>query len=563
MKEFFGELLIKKGLITQQQLDDALQEQKKINLPLGLLLVRKGIITEEQLLSALSEKLGIEYIKIEDIKIDVNLTKEIPAKLVTHYKFFPIRVESNNLVIAVSDPLDLLTIDEIKLALKRELKLLLATQEDITKAIRRYYGLGAETVEGMMERVYQEVEFLPAETVKEEDIQDIAIDPSVIKFINQVFLAAIKDRATDIHFEPFENELRIRYRIDGVLYDVSSPPTIKHFQKVIASRLKVMANLDIAEKRLPQDGRVKIKMGQEVFDLRISFLPTPFGESIEIRILPRTTLLLDLKQLGLLEEELELLNWAINKPYGIILVTGPTGSGKTTTLYACLSKINSPERKILTIEDPIEYQLKGIIQMQVEPKIGFTFANALRSMLRHDPDAMMIGEIRDFETAELAIRTALTGHLVFSTLHTNDASGAIPRLSDVGVESYLVSSSLLLVIAQRLVRVICPKCKERVSLPAQTLENLDFPEAGDVIFFRGKGCSDCRFTGYRGRTGIFEILRLNEKIRKLINEKASSDQIRQAAISSGMKTLRQAGWEKVKGGITTLEEVLRVTQEER
>ena len=561
MEDLFGQFLLKKGLITQKQLEEALQEQKKSNLPLGLLLVKKGIITEEQLLSTLSEKLGIEYIRIEDTKIDTRLIKEVPAKIVTHYKFFPIRIEDDTLVIAVSDPLDL-SIDEIKLALGRKIKLLLATQEDIAKAIRRYYGLGAEIVEGMIEKGYPDVEFFSTETLKEEDIQDFAMHPSVIKFINQVFLTAIKDRATDIHFEPFEDELRIRYRIDGMLYEVPSPSTIKHFQKAIASCLKVMANLDIAERRLPQDGKIKIKMGEEVFDLRISFLPTPFGESIEIRILPRSGLFLSLEQLGLLKEDLDLLNWAISKPYGIILVTGPTGSGKTTTLYACLKKINSPERKILTIEDPIEYQLKGIIQMQVEPKIGFTFANALRSMLRHDPDVIMVGEIRDFETAELAIRTALTGHLVFSTLHTNDASGAIPRLIDMGVEPYLISSSLLLVVAQRLVRVICPDCKERVDLPAQVVENLDFSDAKDTIFFKGKGCSNCRFTGYRGRTGIFEILKLNEKIQKLITQKASSKEIKQVALSLGMKTLRQAGWEKVKRGITTLEEVFRVTQEE-
>jgi general secretion pathway protein E len=397
---------------------------------------------------------------------------------------------------------------------------------------------------------------------KSENIRDEAIDPSVIKFINQVLSDAIKQRATDIHFEPFEDDLRVRYRIDGVLYEVPCPPTIKHFQASIASRIKVMADLDIAEKRRPQDGRIDVKMDNEVYDLRVSIMPTPFGESIGIRLLPRSSPIVGLDGLGLSRSELDILEKAIEKPYGIILVTGPTGSGKTTTLYSCLSKINSPQRKILTIEDPIEYQLKGITQMQVEPKIGFSFANALRSMLRHDPDVMMVGEIRDMETAELAVRTSLTGHLVFSTLHTNDAAGGITRLLDMNIDSFLVSSSVVLIIAQRLVRMICPHCKVVYKPEPQLLRAFEADTGAATAVYHGKGCEACRMTGFQGRTGIFEMLIISDEIRELILKKTPSHLIKQKAVSLGMKVLRQSGWEKIKQGATTIEEVLRVTQEE-
>ncbi|HOU36823.1 MAG TPA: GspE/PulE family protein, partial [Candidatus Omnitrophota bacterium] len=340
------------------------------------------------------------------------------------------------------------------------------------------------------------------------------------------------------------------------------PPTIKHFQASIASRIKVMADLDIAEKRRPQDGRIDIKMDNDVYDLRVSIMPTPFGESIGVRLLPRSSPIIGLEGLGLSRTELDILEKSIEKPYGIILVTGPTGSGKTTTLYSCLNKINSPQRKILTIEDPIEYQLKGITQMQVEPKTGFTFANALRSMLRHDPDVMMVGEIRDMETAELAVRTSLTGHLVFSTLHTNDAAGGITRLLDMNIDSFLVSSSVILIIAQRLVRTICPHCKERYRPEPHYLRQFDAAALAEAQVYRGKGCEACRMTGYQGRTGIFEMLIISDEIRELILKKSPSHLIKQKAVSLGMKALRQSGWEKIKQGVTTIEEVLRVTQEE-
>ena len=375
---------------------------------------------------------------------------------------------------------------------------------------------------------------------------------------------AVRERATDIHIEPFEDNLRVRYRIDGLLYDVPVPVAIHHFQSSIIVRMKIMAELDIAEKRLPQDGRIQIRIDNEDFDFRVSILPTAFGESVEIRILSRKQIFFTPSELGLDTQGLEMLNTMIKKPHGIILVTGPTGSGKTTTLYSCLNKINAMERKIITIEDPIEYKLHGITQIQVHPKINLSFANGLRSMLRHDPDIMMVGEIRDLETAELSIRTALTGHLVFSTLHTNDAPGAITRLLDMGIEPYLVASSLNCVIAQRLVRVICSACKESYKPHDELMDEFGihrdrFEGKG---LYKGTGCENCKFTGYMGRTAIFEILNINDMVKKMILDHKPSNMIKQKAIAKGMKTLRLSGWEKVVSGITTPEEVMRVTQQD-
>ena len=532
-----GQKLKEKFGITQEQWQDCLLEHQKTQASLVHLLINKGLVNEDSLLKLLSQHFNIPYVRIRPEDIDAELANKIPAKLVTHYNFMPLRIKDNKLEIAINDPLEVLAVDEIKLFLNQDVQPVIASLKDILDAIKNFYGLGAETLEAMAVEDPESLEILKVK--KNGDIKDEAIDPSVIKFLNQVLSDAIKQRATDIHFEPFEDELRIRYRIDGILYEVSSPPSIKNFQSSIASRIKVMANLDIAEKRRPQDGRIDIKMGEEVYDLRVSIMPTPFGESIGIRLLPRSHPIIGLEGLGLAPEGLGILEKAISKPHGIILVTGPTGSGKTTTLYACLNKINSLERKILTIEDPIEFQLKGITQMQIEPKIGFSFANALRSMLRHDPNVMMVGEIRDSETAELAVRTSLTGHLVFSTLHTNDAVGGITRLLDMGIDAFLVSSSVILIIAQRLVRLICPHCKGKQG-----------------------GCEACRFTSYHGRTGIFEMLVISDEIRELILKKAPSHQIKQKAVFLGMKNLKEAGLEKVRQGLTTTDEVLRVTQEE-
>lgn len=560
-KPSLEEILKEKFNIDNSQWQDCLAQHKKTCASLSQILISRGLVNEDDLLKLFSEYLDIPYIRIRPEDVDSGLVKKIPAKLVTYYNFMPLKIEDNVLKVAINDPLNIERLDEIKIFLNRQIQPFIARQKDISEAIKNFYGLGADTLDEIAINQVKDLEILQAKK-DDEDIKDEKIDPSVIKFLNQVLLDAIKQRATDIHFEPTEDDLRIRFRIDGILYEVPCPATIKHFQSSIASRIKVISHLDIVERRRPQDGRVKIRMGEEIFDLRISILPTPFGESIGIRILSRNSPLIGLEQLGLGTEELNIIEKMIGMSHGIILVTGPTGSGKTTTLYACLSKINSPQRKIITIEDPIEYQLKGITQMQVEPKLDFVFTNALRSMLRHDPDVMMVGEIRDTETAELAIRTALTGHLVFSTLHTNDAASSITRLLDMGIDSFLVSSSVILVIAQRLIRLICPNCKETYAPSKELLKQFGLEDSLNFPFFHGRGCESCRFTGYLGRTGIFEMLVISDEIRELALKKVPSHQIKQKAVASGMKVLKEAGLDKAIKGISTLEEVLRVTQEE-
>ncbi len=541
--------------------DECIKESERSRGSLLEILLKKGVVEEEPLMNFLSRQLNIPLERIDSSSVDSSLLSEIPAKIVAHYNFMPLAREGGRLKIALHDPLDINALDDLKLLLSCDLSLVLSRQKDISAAVNELYGLGADTLERIESKQPAEMDI--TRDVQDEDIDNQTIDPSVIKFFNQLLSDAIKQRATDIHLEPFEDSLRIRYRIDGMLHEISAPSMVKKFQLSIASRIKVMANLDIAEKRRPQDGRIKIKMGEEIFDLRISILPAPFGESIVIRILSRTSPVIGLTQLGLPAEGRAVLETIIQRPHGIVLVTGPTGSGKTTTLYACLSRINSPHRKILTIEEPIEYQLPGIIQMQAEPKIGFTFANALRSMLRHDPDVMMVGEIRDAETAQLAVRTALTGHLVFSTLHTNDAASSVTRLLDMGIDSYLVASSVVLVIAQRLVRAICPQCKKTHIPDPQTRAKCGGAIPYDTVFYQGEGCEFCRFTGYHGRTAIFEIMEMTDELREMTLQKLPSHQIKQKAVSDGMKVLRRTGWEKVVQGVTTVEEILRVTQEEQ
>ncbi|MCM8765925.1 MAG: type II secretion system ATPase GspE [Candidatus Omnitrophica bacterium] len=558
-----GEMLLEAGVITPEQLDAGLKEHKKTKEFLGLTLVKMGFVKEEELLPVLSKQLGIPYVRIKELKIDSEIINRVPAKFASHYKLMPLRMENGTLVIAVTDPLDIHTIDDIKLLLGYDVKPVLAGEKDILEAIKKYYGVGAGTVEKMMEKTAVEEEEKVTEVVTEE-VEELAEDASVIKFVNQLLSQAVEERATDVHIEPYEDELKVRFRIDGVLNDIAVPPAIRHFASAIVSRIKIMANLNIAERRLPQDGRIIIKIKGKDYDLRISIIPSVFGESVVIRILS-PGMLYSLEELGLLERDLKILEEMISRPHGIIFNTGPTGSGKTTTLYACLSKINKPGIKIITIEDPVEYQLKGIVQLQVHPKIGFTFAAGLRSILRHDPDVIMVGEVRDLETAETAIRVALTGHLVFSTLHTNDAAGGVTRLIDMGIEPFLVASSVECIIAQRLVRVICPNCKKPVKPSKEVLEELEVMENVEVekiTIYEGKGCESCKFTGYRGRTGIYEFLVINNEIRKMIVERVSSDRIKKKAMEMGMRTLRQDGWEKVLHGLTTPAEVMRVTQRE-
>jgi len=559
-----GETLIKKGLIAREQLEAALREQKKSGGFLGSVLVGLGYISQDNMLNVLAEQLGVEYVRLREKAISAAIIEKVPAKFASHYKFIPIDLKGDILTIAVANPLDIHTMDDIKLLLGYNTKPVLASEEDIVEAIRRYYGVGAETLERMMAGEESKEQKPELGIAKTEDTEDMVQDASIIKFVNQVFLQAYRDRATDIHIEPYEDEMKVRYRIDGILYDTTIPPSVKHFQSSIISRIKIMSNLNIAERRLPQDGRIRMKVAGEDLDLRVSILPTPFGESVDIRILS-TGLRFSLESLGLLKRDLVLVEDIIKKPHGIIFVTGPTGSGKTTTLYACLNKINIKQKKIITIEDPIEYQIKGVTQIQVQPRIGLTFARGLRSMLRHDPDIMMIGEVRDFETAEITIRVALTGHLVFSTLHTNDAAGAVSRLLDMGIEPYLVASSVECFIAQRLVRVICPKCKKAVKPSMEVLKELGVEQVKDISkikFYEGEGCDDCKQTGYMGRTAIYEILFVDADIRDLILARQPADKIKEKAVEKGMRTLRQDGWEKIRRGITTPSEVLRVTEAE-
>lgn len=556
-----GEMLIEENIITIEQIEQALKEQKKTGELLGAILIKLGFAKEEQVLGVLSKKLGVPYVKIKEIDIKPEVIEKVPAKFACYYKLIPISIQKNVLTIAVTNPLDLGMVDDVKLVLGYDINPVLAGERDILEGIRKYYGVGAETVEKIMDQT-EARESTPTQAEAITDIEEMANEASIIKFVNQVLQQAVSERATDIHVEPFEGELRIRYRVDGVLFNASIPPTIKYLHSAIVSRIKIMAALNIAERRLPQDGRIKLKIGKNELDLRVSIIPTSYGESVHIRILS-ANILMGLESLGFLGQDLEIMEELIRKPHGIIFVTGPTGSGKTTTLYACLSKINDASKNIITIEDPIEYQLYGITQTQINPKIGLTFANGLRSMLRHDPDIMMVGEVRDLETAEITIRVALTGHLVFSTLHTNDAPGAVTRLLDMGIEPYLVSSSIEAIAAQRLIRLICDKCKREIIPDPKLLKELRLNPAAKKIFYEGRGCAACKFTGFKGRTAIYEILVMNEKIRDMVLRRASADEIRERAIKDGMRTLFDDGMVKVARGLTTIEEVLRVTEIEK
>ena len=563
--------MIEKRLITAQELELALKEQERTNEVLGKILLKMGLIKEAALLQAIAEQQGIAFVELRNLEIQDKAIRSVPVKFIWHYNILPLSIAGNILTIAVSNPFDVWPIDDLETNLGFHVEKALATSSDIAEAIKKYYGVGADTIERILTQSPSGGR--PEEKAsgdKVEDLERMAEDASVVRLVNQIVQRAINDRATDIHIERFSDELLLRSRIDGILYDTPVSQNVKHLYSAIISRVKVMASLDIIERRLPQDGRAKVKIGNLDYDLRISIMPTLYGENIVIRILP-TTMLFSVADLGMSKKELATLEELLKKPNGIIFVTGPTGSGKTTTLYASLSRLNTRERKIVTIEDPIEYELRGISQVQVNPKIGLTFAAVLRSLLRHDPDIMMVGEVRDFETAEITIQTALTGHLVFSTLHTNDAASGITRLIDMGVEPFLISSSVEAFIAQRLVRLICPKCKEEVNLQKEEIIRQMEADLADLSekdrpkefrIYKGRGCRSCNNTGYVGRTGIYEALLVTEEIKKLILTKAYSDVIKKKALQLGMKTLRQDGWGKVLAGVTTFEEVVRVTQAE-
>jgi type II secretory ATPase GspE/PulE/Tfp pilus assembly ATPase PilB-like protein len=557
-----SEALIEKGLLTKKDAEALLKEIDASDSSLQQLLVKRGLFPEKDILNILAAKLKLTCLDLKEISIDKSVIEKVPLKIASYYKFVPVDIKERVLTIAVSSPLDIKTQDEIRTQLGLDIVMVFSCGEDILEALKKHYGLVADTLEKISSAISQDE--IAGTTIQEtvEDIEKLAGDASVIKLVNQIILEGWRKRATDIHIEPYRGEVVLRYRIDGILYDANVPPEIKGFLNAIISRIKIMSNLNIVERRLPQDGRAIVRVQEQVLDLRISTIPTPFGESVVIRILP-TQMLFNLEKLGFAKRDLKILESLILKPHGIIFVTGPTGSGKTTTLYACLSRINTKDRKIITIEDPIEYEMSGITQIQVMPEIGLDFARGLRSILRHDPDVIMVGEVRDLETAEIAIRVALTGHLVFSTLHTNDAASGITRLIDIGVEPYLVASSVEAFIAQRLIRVICPECKYEDNKAPEELKEIIAGELGikskEIKIFRGKGCPNCNFTGFFGRTAIYEIILIDEAIKDLVLKKTPSSQIKKSAVSRGMRTLRQDGWQKTISGITTPEEVMKVT----
>lgn len=555
-----GKILLEKGIISSNELEIALEEQNKTNGSLGDILLKLGFVEDAaDFLPSVGEQLGVEFRRLHGKDIPSDVIGRIPAQIATFYKIIPVECHDRVLMVAAVNPRDAQMIDALGMIFPGMIKTVLASEKDVTEAIRRYYGVGAETIDRMMgssDRIRSE------EAGKVDDLSDLDSEASIGKFINQILLEAYKDRATDIHIEPCENRLQIRYRIDGVLRDAQVPPNIWHFRDSIASRIKIMSNLNIAERRLAQDGRFKVKVEDTELDLRVSFLPTQFGESIALRLLSSSKLY-NLGQLGLDKQDLVLLNDLINLTHGIVFVTGPTGSGKTTTLYSCLAQLDRAENKIITIEDPIEYRLDGTTQIQVHPAIGLTFASGLRSMLRHDPDVMMVGEVRDLETAQIAVQIALTGHLVFSTLHTNDSASGVTRLIDMGVEPYLITSSVECFIAQRLIRLLCPKCKQPAQITDEIVKDfgLDVREASETKVFEGKGCAACNFTGYRGRQGVYEFFKFDDDIRRLIMARAPASVLKDAALKSGMRTMMQDGWRKIRAGITSPSEVMRVIRE--
>jgi type II secretion system protein E len=525
--------------------------------------ISSGAATEDVALKFFSERFGVPLVDLSAYKPDKEFLKKFPVRVLLRHRLIPVSLENGAVTVAGSRLFDTTGLDELRLATGLDFRLALAPTDEIDRCVRRYLGVGADTLESMAsEDASSGIEVLSDEPEDDVDLSDGAGEASIIKFVNQVLADGIQLRATDVHFEPFERELRVRYRVDGVLQEANIPPTVKQYQASIISRLKILAHLNIAEKRLPQDGRIKLKIGTQEVDVRASIIPMLHGEGVVLRLLHRGSALLGLEQLGMCTEDIGLIQRILDLPHGIFLVTGPTGSGKTTTLYAALSRINNTDVKIITIEDPVEYHLNGINQIQVNTKAGLTFGSGLRSILRHDPDVILIGEIRDEETAEIAVQASLTGHLVFSTLHTNDAPGALTRLVDMGIEPYLVASSLEGVLAQRLVRLICKSCKEQVPVADRDALKFERGRERPAFLYRGKGCRECQGTGYRGRTVICETMAVTEEIKGGILARTSTGEIRKTAMKQGMKSLREDGWRLVLDGRTTIEEVFRATKDE-
>ena len=560
-----GEILLKRGLLDEHQLK-ASRTGHQDGQTLVDTAVDLGYVREEEALQALAEEVGLDFIDLNDADVDLTLLKSFPHKLIHRQSLFPIRRNNGQLVVATSDPFDLYPLDEVAAVTGLSVTPVLAERTEIAKLIKRHLGVGSETVDGLMEATAEEddgVELLSGIEADGSELSEMAQEASVVRLVNEILLEAIEIRASDVHVESQGSGLRIRYRIDGMLQTQPVPAEINRFAPAMVSRLKIMSRLNIAEKRLPQDGRMKLKIAGREIDVRVSVIPMIHGESLVMRLLDKTSMVFELNGLGMERPTYDALRELIDNPNGIILVTGPTGCGKTTTLYSALLEINEPDIKIVTTEDPVEYQLEGINQIQVHNKIGLTFSHSLRSILRHDPDVVLVGEIRDKETAENAIQASLTGHLVFSTLHTNDAAGAFTRMIDMGVEPFLVASTVEAVMAQRLIRRLCRECREEYEADRDELPK-DFPwDRIDRPLYRAVGCRECRSTGYAGRMGIYELLVTTDDIRQLAHDRASTWKMKQEAVSNGMQTLRDDGWWKVLRGETSADEIIRVTKGDR
>jgi type IV pilus assembly protein PilB len=558
------DLLVKEGLLTPDQSQRALGDQRRTGERLASILTRLGFLKEEDLLDFLSRKYGIPVINLGRVEVDTDILRLVRKEIVQKYLVFPVRKVGNTLTLALSDPTVVLAIDDVQFATGLHVIPVLAAESAIRSAIDHNYSSGVDDIKKLIdqESTGTETNLELVDKNQKVDIAELgreAEEAPTIRFVNLIIADAIRKRASDIHLEPYEKVFRVRYRIDGVLHDMMNPP--KQMEAAILSRVKIMANLDIAERRLPQDGRISVKFQNREIDLRVSSLPTIFGEKIVMRVLDKGSVVLDLARLGFEEDDLARFKKVITTPYGMILVTGPTGSGKSTTLYAAIGTINNPDINIITAEDPVEFNIPGINQVLVREDIGYSFAAALRAFLRQDPDVVLVGEMRDLETAQIAIRAALTGHLVFSTLHTNDAPSTVTRLQDMGIPPFLISSSLLLVIAQRLVRRICLECREIVSIPVSALIDIGFPaeEAESVRVYAGKGCAACANTGYKGRIAVHEVMWMTPELQEAIVRQRPAPELKEIGIKAGMRTLRQTGLRKAANGVTSIDEVLRVT----
>ena len=561
-----GQILVDLGYVSDDQLELLLEEQhQRTGQLLGQVAQDMGLINDDQLAQALAEQLHLRVVTVTDLTIDPKVIAMVTEPMAQMYRIIPTEFDGNTLTVAMCDPQNLGVQDELRTFLGFNIRVVVATEPGILKALERYYGDSTESVESIVTAMEEDAELAAAaakvagNSVDLTSVEALADSAPVRKLLNMVLLLAIKDHASDLHFEPFEDEFRIRIKADGVLYEMVPPP--RHLAFAITTRIKVMANLDIAERRMPQDGRIELTVGGHPVDLRVSVLPTMFGESVVMRVLDRSVVSLDLRNVGLDEKTMGQFRVAISKPNGIVLVTGPTGSGKTTTLYSALNELNTIHDKLITTEDPVEYDMEGIIQVPIDASIGNTFANCLRAILRQDPDKILVGEIRDLETAEIAVQASLTGHMVFSTLHTNDAPSTVTRLKDMGVPVFMISATVEAILAQRLVRRVCTKCREEHTPSKEMLDDLELTPADlkGKRFFRGSGCENCNNTGYKGRVGLFELMILNNELRELIMQNASTDDLRQAARRSGMVTLRDAGMKACFEGTTTAEEVIRET----